>query len=89
MTIQRTRWSHSPSRRPMASTVVVVEWKTPNITDNSGDVVNMICNKMPGTDFGIGITRVVCVASDGSGNEAECSFFVHIRGAEHQEHYSV
>ena len=58
----------------------VVEWQTPTITDNSGDIVNITCSPESGTEFTIGQTDVTCEAVDISGNRAACSFNVSVTG---------
>ena len=58
----------------------VVEWETPNATDNSPEAVNVSCFPIWGSNFTIGQTEVVCKAEDGSGNTAKCHFHVEITG---------
>jgi FG-GAP-like repeat/HYR domain len=41
------------------------------------------CTRSPGT-FPIGDTKVICTATDSSGNQASASFLVHVRGAVEQ-----
>ena len=50
------------------------------VSDNSGIVVYVSCNPQSGIDFNIGQTVVTCQAVDGSGNRAECSFDVNVKG---------
>ena len=58
----------------------VVVWQDPVATDNSGDVPKITCNPQSGTEFPIGITTVECIAVDGNGNTAGCSFDVEVGG---------
>ena len=64
---------------PGQDTAVVV-WSEPIATDNSNKEPDITCNPKSGTRFPIGKTMVNCTAEDNSGNKAECSFFVDIRG---------
>ena len=57
-----------------------VAWTTPNATDNSGNVSNVICNPRQGSEFPIGYTMVTCETFDGSGNKAMCTFYVNVTG---------
>ncbi|XP_070537273.1 hyalin-like [Ptychodera flava] len=56
-----------------------VNWTQPDATDNSGSV-NVTSNHQPGTEFSIGFTLIIYVASDPSGNEVSCHFNLSIIG---------
>ena len=58
----------------------MVVWEGASVSDNSGIVVQVVCDPQLGTDFHIGQTVVTCQAVDGSGNRAECSFQVYVTG---------
>jgi large repetitive protein len=51
----------------------VVDWIPPSFKDNC-DGVTIISNLLPGSVFGIGVTRVTYTATDASGNSSSCSF---------------
>ena len=55
----------------------IVNYSAPIASDNSGSVV-VNCVPAAGSNFPVGVTMVTCVASDPSGNEASCSFFVTV-----------
>ena len=54
---------------------IAVSWTEPTASDNSG-VVNLVGNYAPGSSFPLGTTTVTYTATDGSGNQASCSFQV-------------
>jgi hypothetical protein len=54
---------------------VAVTYPPPTVTDNCPGVV-VVCNPPSGTCFPTGTTTVTCIATDGSGNTASCSFTV-------------
>ena len=58
------------------ASTVVVEWPTPEVSDDSGIVASLSCNPESGVSFSAGLTTVVCEAGDASGNKANCSFVV-------------
>ena len=58
---------------------VVIIWKDPAISDNSG-IVSVTCNAQSGAELTIGETTITCDAVDGSGNKASCSFQVTVKG---------
>ncbi len=55
----------------------VVEFEMPVATDNCGEVT-LICNPPSGTVFPVGITPVLCTATDSSGNTNTCTFNVTV-----------
>ena len=55
-------------------------WTDPQVTDNSGLNPKVICSVDSGSQFGIGLTEVVCKALDATGNQATCAFTVEIKG---------
>ena len=61
------------------STAVVV-WADHEASDNSGKRPKISCNIVSGSQFAIGETEVICKASDGFGNWAECAFTVKVKG---------
>ncbi|XP_072022654.1 hyalin-like [Amphiura filiformis] len=61
-------------------TTTVVVYQTPTATDNSGEVINVVCHPPSGSEFLIGQTNVTCVALDNSGNNGSCYFQVNIKG---------
>ncbi|XP_072172386.1 uncharacterized protein [Diadema setosum] len=58
-------------------TEALVSWTAPTATDNSG-VVTVTSTRSPGDAFSVGTTQVVYTATDGSGNQDVCSFFVTV-----------
>jgi len=48
--------------------------------DDSGEEVTVVCVPPSGSLFPIGVTRVTCTATDPSGNSAQASFEVSVRG---------
>ena len=66
--------------RDVGFTTAMVTWEKPDATDNSGNVSDVICNPLSGTEFGIGQTIVTCEAVDESKNKGECSFQVEVTG---------
>ena len=55
-------------------------WKTPETSDNSGNVPVVSCYPQSGSYFTIGQTIVTCEADDGHRNKANCSFQVNVIG---------
>ena len=66
----------SPSGTPVAYTVTA--------TDNIDPDPVVVCSPPSGSTFPIGTTTVTCTATDFSGNVAEGSFTVHVKGAQEQ-----
>ena len=62
-------------RKPTAIAI----WKDLIASDNSG-IVSVTCDPQSGAEFTIGQTPVTCEAVDGSGNRAQCSFQVIVKG---------
>ncbi|XP_038062206.1 adhesion G-protein coupled receptor G4-like [Patiria miniata] len=60
----------------------LVMWSDPIASDNSGLDPTIDCQPANGNDFRIGDQRVSCVASDGAGNQQECSFVVTVNDKE-------
>ena len=65
--------------QPRQSFTVAV-WQHPSATDNSGDVPEVICNPLSGSEFTIGKTLVTCEAVDRHGNNNTCGFQIDVRG---------
>eukprot|EP00057_Strongylocentrotus_purpuratus_P028659 XP_011683133.1 PREDICTED: uncharacterized protein LOC578978 isoform X8 [Strongylocentrotus purpuratus] len=63
---------------PFGSTGVAVTWTEPTATDNSGAVPSSSSNLSPGDTFNVGTSQVVYTFTDGSGNDAQCPFFVTV-----------
>lgn len=47
-------------------------------TDNCEGEILLECTPPPGAIFPLGLTQVVCTATDASGNQTTCSFFVNV-----------
>lgn len=52
-------------------------WATPSFTDNCG-AVTISSSHSPGTSFPIGRTEITTTATDNSGNNTVCRFFVNV-----------
>ena len=59
------------------ATVVFID---PQVTDNSGQISTITCDVESGSLFRIGLTEVMCQASDQAGNLGTCVFTVQIEG---------
>ena len=59
---------------------VVVSWTNIESTDNSGQTPTVTCSMKSGRRFGIGVTKVICQATDPYENQATCTFTVHVKG---------
>ncbi|MEW6126789.1 MAG: SBBP repeat-containing protein [Acidobacteriota bacterium] len=57
----------------------VVNYALPNVTDNCA-VASVVCSPPSGATFSLGVTTVACVATDGTGNQANCAFAVAVSG---------
>ena len=55
-------------------------WTDPQATDNSKELPKTMCNVESGSQFQTGETEVTCQAVDSSGNRANCTFDVQVRG---------
>ncbi|MGD1020523.1 MAG: choice-of-anchor Q domain-containing protein [Verrucomicrobiia bacterium] len=88
--VQRGECPHPPTMScPTNETVnatspagATVDYPTPEASN--GCPVSVVCNPASGSLFAIGDTIVSCVATDTEGNEATCSFTVHVKGAAEQ-----
>jgi hypothetical protein len=58
------------------------EWGAVEADDNSGEAGTVVCSHQASTPFPIGKTTVSCRATDGSGNNASCSWTVEVTDAE-------
>jgi hypothetical protein len=47
-----------------------------SVSDNCPGVAAPVCNPVSGTSFGLGTNLVICSATDGGGNSAQCRFNV-------------
>ena len=73
-----------------------VTWSHPNATDNSGFIPNVThYGKQPGDTFSAGEHNIRYLASDKTGNVAECNFKIfvlgnlHINGNEISHHFTL
>ena len=57
-----------------------VFWIGPEATDNSKERPTVTCSVEPGNKFKMDQTDVLCEARDSSGNVAECTFTVDVKG---------
>ena len=64
---------------PGQSTAVVT-WTDPTAVDNMDPNPVFSCTHVSGSEFNIGITEVVCKATDANENKAVCRFNVVITG---------
>ena len=55
-----------------------VEYPAPSVSDLCDDAVSVVCTPPSGSFFPLGVHTVECVATDASGNAAECSFEIHV-----------
>ena len=60
-------------------TTAIVNWSEPNVTDNSG-VFTLTSTLNSGSEFNIGTTDVTYIAVDSSGNKAEKTFVITVKG---------
>ncbi len=57
-----------------------VNWDTPTVTDNSGVEPSVTSNRASGAFFSVpGSYEVIYTATDGSGNQATCSFTITLK----------
>ena len=63
---------------PLGTSSTPVSWTEPQATDNCGSVVQQSRSHTPGAVFGPGVTQVVYVFADGSGNTVSCSFDINV-----------
>jgi len=52
------------------------------VAEDDRSDVTVVCEPPPESEFPLGITTVVCIATDAAGNMATCSFSVTVRDAE-------
>jgi hypothetical protein len=62
----------------------VVDWTLPGATDLVDGVVGATCDPLPSSRFAVGLTTVMCSATDGAGNVASESFTVEVTAAPDQ-----
>ena len=55
-----------------------VSYGAPAVTDNCSGAGAPVCTPASGSFFAVGTTTVTCMATDGSGNSASCSFTVAV-----------
>jgi hypothetical protein len=60
-------------------TSLVVTYVAPQATD-SQSTASVACSPPSGATFGLGVTPVVCTATDASGNRSSCSFKITVSG---------
>ncbi|XP_072051832.1 uncharacterized protein [Amphiura filiformis] len=61
---------------PLGTSARVVSWTEPTATDDSGVMPTSIKTHKPGDSFTLGVTQVLYIFMDGSGNDEVCSFSV-------------
>jgi 6-phosphogluconolactonase (cycloisomerase 2 family) len=59
-------------------TGVVVNYPAPLVMDNCQNNLQVVCSPASGTVFPVGATNVTCTATDGGGNQSQCSFKVTV-----------
>ncbi|MGH9759458.1 MAG: HYR domain-containing protein, partial [Blastocatellia bacterium] len=59
-------------------TSVAVTFPAPVTSDTCGETVQVVCVPASGSQFPVGVTTVVCTATDASGSTATCSFTVEV-----------
>lgn len=55
-----------------------VKWQAVQASDNSGVSPTVACDPASGSVFALGNSTVNCAATDGSGNQGQCSFVVRV-----------
>ncbi|XP_033625680.1 serine-rich adhesin for platelets-like [Asterias rubens] len=65
---------------PTGSSSATVTWSEPTATDNSGQQPTLSRTHTPGSSFTVGYTAVVYTFRDATGNQASCTFLVHVIG---------
>jgi 6-phosphogluconolactonase (cycloisomerase 2 family) len=60
---------------------VIVTYPAPMVSDNCPNNLVVVCNPPSGSSFPLGSTTVTCTATDGGGNQAQCSFKVTVFNA--------
>ncbi|XP_070563038.1 LOW QUALITY PROTEIN: sushi, von Willebrand factor type A, EGF and pentraxin domain-containing protein 1-like [Ptychodera flava] len=75
---------HAFTEAQVHSNIATVLWKVPSGEDNSDDPVSMtvVPAVSPPHDFRIGVHNITYIATDKSGNKAQCSFLVIVRDTE-------
>ena len=61
---------------PLGTSSMVVTWREPTATDDSGIEPSVVMSHRSGDSFPIGMTTVSYEFSDRSGNKATCSFSI-------------
>ncbi|XP_071786035.1 uncharacterized protein [Asterias amurensis] len=67
---------------PTGSSSAIVTWSEPTATDNSGQQPTLSRTHTPGSSFTVGYTAVVYTFRDATGNQASCTFLVHVTGTQ-------
>lgn len=65
------------------SIAIEVSWTEPIPVDNSEDppIVNLVSGSSPGSSFDLNTSTLIqYMATDKSGNNSTCKFYVHIKG---------
>jgi hypothetical protein len=60
----------------------VVNYPLPVAADDCSGIASVVCVPPPGSFFPVGLTVVVCTATDGAGNQTNCTFTVSVRDAQ-------
>ena len=58
----------------------MLTWDIPTAVDNADPSVRVACIPEPGSEFAVGVTDVVCEATDKNKNTAVCIFSVNVTG---------
>ncbi|XP_070549862.1 hyalin-like [Ptychodera flava] len=61
------------------NTTAVVEFSGESVTDNSGEILTVSCQPASNSTFGDGTHKVMCFATDSSGNIGLCYFNVTVQ----------
>jgi hypothetical protein len=63
--------------KPVNLCSAVVNYSMPSATDNCSNA-SVVCSPPSGSSFPVGVTTVICSATDAAGNAASCSFTVSV-----------
>ena len=67
---------------PPGAATLAVDYAVPVASDSCGGILPTTCVPPPGFSFRVGVTPVVCVATDSAGNFSLCTFNVTVRDIE-------
>lgn len=60
---------------------IVINYPAPQVSDNCPNNLQVVCVPSSGSVFPVGTTNVTCTATDGGGNQSQCSFKVTVYNA--------